>query len=148
MTTFWPTQSAAKTSDEKSGIWDCETSESPSTTCHEGHRLDYSSKQSTISFTMLPRKNAADDSDKPFNVPRYLQRKNERHIVQKTLTGTATSKDTFMAARNGNSVRELFVSRVSKEVKLDDLKNYVESKGFTVLNVKHVSHNEAKNTFK
>ena len=41
-----------------------------------------------------------------------------------------------MPARNGNSVRELFVSRVSKEVKLDDLKTYVESKGFTVLNVK------------
>ena len=103
------------------------------------------SKRSTISFTMLPRKNAADDSDKPFDVPRYLQRKNERRIAQKTLTGMATSKDTLMAARNGNSVRELFVSRVSKEVKLDDLKNYVESKGFTVLNVKRVSDNEAKN---
>ena len=49
-----------------------------------------------------------------------------------------------MADRNDNSVRELFVSRVSKEVKPDDLKNYVESKNFTVLNVKCVSHNEAK----
>lgn len=51
-----------------------------------------------------------------------------------------------MAARNGQSVRDIFVSRVSKEVKPDDLKSYVESKGFTVLNVKCVSHNEAKNS--
>ena len=67
-------------------------------------------------------------------------------MIQKTLTGTAASSDTFMAARNSNSVRELFVSWVSKEVKPDDLKNYVKSKGFTVLNVKCVSHNEAKNS--
>ena len=33
----------------------------------------------------------ADDSDKPFDVPRCLQRKNERRITQKTVTGTATS---------------------------------------------------------
>ena len=77
----------------------------------------------------------ADDSDKPFEVPRYLQRKNKRRITQKMLTGPAASSDTFVAARNGNSVRELFVSRVFKEVKPDDLNNYVESKGFTVLNV-------------
>ena len=64
-------------------------------------------------------------------------------MTQKTFTGTATSSDT-LAARSGNSVRELFVSRVSKEVKPDDLKNYVEIKGFTVLNVKCASHNEAK----
>ena len=87
----------------------------------------------------------ADDSDKPFEVPRYLHRKNKRCMTQKMLTGTATSSDIFMAARNGNSVRELFVSQVSKEVKPDDLKNYVESKGFTVLNVIGVSHIEAKN---
>ena len=86
----------------------------------------------------------AADSDKPFEVPRCLQRTNERCMTQKTLTGTAASSDTSMAARNGNSVRELFVSRMSKEVKPDDLKNYVESKGFTVLNVKCASHNEAK----
>ena len=60
-------------------------------------------------------------------------------MTQNTLTGTAMSSDTFMAARTGNSVRELFVSRVSKEVKPDDLKNYVESKSFIVLNVKCVS---------
>ena len=66
-------------------------------------------------------------------------------MTQKTRTGTATSSDTFMAARNGNSVGELFVSRVSKEVKPNDLKNYVESTDFTVLNAKCVSHNEATN---
>ena len=38
-------------------------------------------------------------------------------MTQKTFTGAAASSDTFMAIRNGNSVRELFVSRVSKEVK-------------------------------
>ena len=35
---------------------------------------------------------------------------------------------------------------MSKEVKPDDLKKYVESKGFTVLNVKCVSNNEAENS--
>ena len=88
----------------------------------------------------------ADDSDKSFEVPLYLQRKNKRCITQKMLTGTAASSDIFMAARNGNSVRELFVSLESKEVKPDGLKNYVESMGFIVVNFKCVSHNEAENS--
>lgn len=49
-----------------------------------------------------------------------------------------------MVARHGNSVRQMFVSRVSEEVKPDDLKTYLESKSLTVLNTKCVSHNEAK----
>lgn len=81
-----------------------------------------------------------------FEIPSYLRRKNERRMAKKTVTGTATASETLMAARNGQSVRDIFVSRVSKEVKPDDLKSYVESKGFTVLNVKCVSHNEAKNS--
>ena len=69
----------------------------------------------------------ADESDKPFDVQRYFQRTNERLMTQKTLTGTAASSDTFMTAINCISVRELFVSRVSKEDKPNDLKNYVGS---------------------
>ena len=72
--------------------------------------LKQASKQSTrhlVDDVAMQERSDANSiaNDSSFEVPRYLQRKNNRRMTQKTLTGTASSSDTFMAARNGNSVR-------------------------------------------
>ena len=44
----------------------------------------------------------------------------------------------------GKPVRNVFVSQVTKYVKPEDLEHYVSGKGFTLMNVKCVSHTETK----
>ena len=68
-----------------------------------------------------------------------------RRMNQKAVTGTAAPSDAFKSARSGPPIRDLFISHVSKEVKSEDLNCYITEKGFTVVDVKCVSHKDAKN---
>ncbi len=78
-----------------------------------------------------------------FKLPRYAQRKLDRNNLRQVVRGTAPATGSLRGAPINPPNRDLFIYKVQKNVDNNELKNSISVKGFTIVEFKCVSHNEA-----
>jgi hypothetical protein len=79
-----------------------------------------------------------------FQLSRYTRKKMDRANNHKVVKGVATSSGPLKGAQIRTLNRDLFVYRVDKSVDISVLEQHVVDKGFTVLGINCVSHDDAK----